>query len=110
MWLRKCLAVLLGDANFAEHVASLAVDHNNAQISIFIDEVVLVGDDVGMPQLLQQLQLVLNILLLTVGTVDKPQLLDHVIRLLLLLMPAKKHLSERSGLGRWYPTPIDLPI
>jgi len=108
--LRKRLALLLGDADLAEHVAALAVHHHDAQVALLIDEVVLVGDDVWVAELLQQFQLILDVFLVAVGAVRQPQLLYDVVRLLFLLVPAQEHLPKRPKLQLGYPTPIDRPI
>lgn len=72
----------LGEAflvsNFLVNVASLAVDHDDVEILLAVEEGVLVGDDVGVAELLEEADLVLGVLAVLLGHVPDFDALDDV--------------------------------
>lgn len=50
----EAFAFFLGGDDALVHIAGLAVDHDDAEIAILIGEGILIADNIGMPEFLQQ--------------------------------------------------------
>lgn len=96
--LTEILPLFLGGPDLGVHVARLAVDHHNADIAVLIGEGVLVADDVGVAEFLQQLQFIVNIISFLLFEIHYVQFLDDVM-FALVLVRAQEHLPERSKLS-----------
>lgn len=91
--LSESLPLLLGQLYFFAHVPVLAVHHDDVEVALWVHEIVLVGNDVCVPETLEEVELVLNALTNLAGAVivEEPELLHHV-ELVLMFVFAEEHL------------------
>ena len=58
---RIILPFLLCTPGLRIHIPSFTVGHDDTEVSIFISERIFIADNIGMPEFLQQLELIFNI-------------------------------------------------
>lgn len=92
--LSEILALFLHLLDAGVHVAQLAIDHDDAEVALLIGEGILVGDDVDVPQFLQDLQLVLDVLALLVIDLEDLDALEGVVVVLVCDVLAEKDVAR----------------
>ena len=75
------------------HITQFAVDHNNTKVALIICERIFIGDDIDVPQFLQYLKLVLDVLPLLLIDLDRLYLFESVAVAFLGPMPAQKDVA-----------------
>jgi hypothetical protein len=76
------------------HVAQLAIDHDDAEVAFPVGEGILIGDDIDMPQFLQDLQLILDILPLLIIDLEDLDALEGVVVVLVCDVLAEKDIAR----------------
>lgn len=108
--LGEVLALLLHVFDFGVHVAEFAVDHDDAEVALVVGEGVLVGDDVDVPEFLEDLELVLDVLPLLLVDLKGFDLLEGVVVALVGPVLAKEDVPRGARSEPKYPVPISFPI
>ena len=91
------------------HVSTFAVDHDDTEVTFLVGIGVFIGYDVGMPESLEKLQLVFDVVFFFLFDLHHSEFFDNEVAFF-LLFPAEEYLSKRSISEDLYPLPISLPI
>lgn len=92
--LSEVLALLLHLLDARVHVSEFAVDHDNAEIALFIGEGVFIGDDVDVPQFLQNFELILDIFSFFFIDFKDLDSLECIVVVLISDVLAQEHISR----------------
>ena len=95
---------------FGVHVSEFAVDHDDAEVALVVGEGVLVGDDVDVPEFLEDLELVLDVLPFLLVDLKGLDLLECVVVVLVGPVLAEEDVPRGSRSEPAYPVPISFPI
>lgn len=88
--LREVLSFLFGLHDLLSEIAQLALLHNDVHAPVLISEGILKTYNVGMPQLLQQFQLIIDHIPFLINAIHYFYLFDDIITILLSNVFASK--------------------
>ena len=108
--LSEIFAFFLHLFDLGVHVPQLTVHHDDAEVTVSISEAIFVGDDVDVPEFLQDLELVFDVLSFLLLYFECLYPLEGVVVIFLRLVLAQEYVSRGPACHRPYPVPISFPI
>lgn len=110
LWLSKVFALFLHLFDFGVHISELTIDHNDAQIALFVGEGVFIWDNVDVPEFLQNFKLIFDIFPFLLIDLEYFNPLEGIVIVLISDMFAQEDIPRRPNYIHSYPVPISLPI
>jgi hypothetical protein len=89
----KVLALLLHLLDAGMHVSELTVDHDDAEVALLVGEGVFIGDDIDVPELLEDLELILDVFPLLIIHFEYLDAFKRIVIALVGDVLAQKHVS-----------------